>query len=380
MKDFIKRTGSTIAAVTGGIMLFLLLTKIGDRGKGPLSDMTTFFGSKIAGFEKRVTDKRESRSVSLEWFNRYRYNPRLMATSDTVFLGSYDDKTAESYESIVELENAIDAKFPIISLYTAWGSKTIQVFPLIRAQAIYDIGSLPLITWEPWLDDFDPAVFPIDAKAENKNMGGMKKIAAGGFDVYIDKWAADAKSFGKPFILRLGHEMNDPYRYPWGPQNNKPEEYVAAWKHIVERFKKAGAYNVYFLWSPHPAYRFQEYYPGDDYVDWTGTTVLNYGNVATWSQWWSFAEIFDRAYKEFVSYKKPVMITEFGCLATGGSRQQWFSQALDSITYRYPAVKSVVFYHNHSDFTTSYKILDWSFRTDDSVTTAIRRSVLTWKK
>src|SRR6185369_3819852 len=49
--------------------------------------------------------------------------------------------------------------------------------------------------------------------------------------------------------LRFAHEMNDPYRYPWGPQNNSKEEYIYAWQHVWQRFQKAGARNVIWTWS-----------------------------------------------------------------------------------------------------------------------------------
>lgn len=380
MKTILIRLGFIVLALAGGALIFFFLLKIGDTGKGPLSDLTSAFSSNVASLEKKITDKRESRSASLQWFNRYRYNPKLMITADTIFLGAYDDRTAESYESIVALEDSLQVKLPLISLYTAWGSKSIQEFPQLRAQAIYDLGSIPVITWEPWLDDFDPERFPIDPNAENKNLGGMKLIAEGKFDAYIDSWAAAAKEFGHPFFLRLGHEMNDPYRYPWGPQNNKPEEFIAAWRHIKERFLKAEATNVLFLWSPHPAYSYKEFYPGHDMVDWTGVTVLNYGTVATWSQWWSFQDIFNKCYADLSLYGKPIMVTELGSLVTGGDRAQWFSQAMDSFTVNYPAVKAVVFFHTHDDLTTTYKAIDWSFKTDAKVVQALRHSFTTWSK
>ena len=208
----------------------------------------------------------------MQWF-KYRNNKGILNAPDVMMLGAYDDQTLESYESLISLERTVNTEFPIISLYTAWGSKKNEVFPSLRAQAIFDLGSLPLITWEPWLDDFDPQNFPVKADDQNKNKNGLKAIAEGKFDSYIDKWASDAKEFGSPFFLRLGHEMNDPYRYPWGPQNNKPEDFIAAWKHVRERFQQAGAVNAIWVWSPHPGYSYKEFYPGPDYVDWVGATT-----------------------------------------------------------------------------------------------------------
>lgn len=55
--------------------------------------------------------------------------------------------------------------------------------------------------------------------------------------------------------------MNDPYRYPWGPQNNDPSEFVAAFRHVHDVFDSVGASNVIWIWSPHLTYgKFKEYY------------------------------------------------------------------------------------------------------------------------
>ncbi|HSR39108.1 MAG TPA: glycosyl hydrolase, partial [Phnomibacter sp.] len=248
--------------------LFYFITMAGKKESGPLEDMLGVIGSKVASWEKNVVrDNEGSRSASLQWFHVIRNSTIRLNHLDTILTGAYDDNTAESYESIVSLEDSLQFNLPVVSIYTAWGSKKIQVFPLLRAQAIYDLGSIPLITWEPWLNDFDEESYPFLKGVVNKNLNGMNAIAAGKYDGYIDKWAADAKKFGVPFFLRFGHEMNDPYRYPWGVQNNTPWEFIAAWRHIHERFKLAGATNVLWLWSPHPAYQpYADFYPGHEYV------------------------------------------------------------------------------------------------------------------
>ena len=375
MKTVLFRLILVIIALVSGTALFLLLSYAGDKTKGPLDDLITTVNTRVAKLEKEAVDTRGSRSSSLNWFDRYRNSTVVMNKPDSFFMGAYDDNTAESYESIIALEDSLKTKLPIISLYTAWGSKKTEVFPALRAQAIYDLGSMPMITWEPWLDDFDPALFPVDAKAANKNKGGLRAIAEGKFDAYIDKWANDAKNFGHPFFLRFGHEMNDPYRYPWGPQNNKPGDFIAAWKHIKDRFKTAGATNVLWLWSPHPAYPYSDFYPGHDYVDWVGTTTINYGTVATWSQWWTFDDIFGTFYKNVALYNKSIILTELSSLEVGGNRPEWFRQAFYSLRHKYPAVKALVFFHVANDNTTTYKSLDWSFKNDPKVVAVIRQSL-----
>ena len=377
-----KRIGLFLIAVIMGSSIFLLLTQVGKKNKGPLDDLLNTANLSFSKMERNILDKdRGTRMDSLQWFFKYKSSKALFNTLDTILLGAYDDNTTESYEPIIMLEDTLQTKFPIISIYTAWGSKSSQVFPSLRVQAIHNLGSIPMITWEPWLDDFDPQLFPIIASKLNKNKDGLKEIAEGKFDVYIDKWAEAAAQFGAPFYLRLGHEMNDPYRYPWGPQNNRPEDFIAAWRHVHDRFKEKGATSVIWLWSPHSAYMtYPQFYPGHEYVDWIGVTSINYGTVATWSQWWTFDDIFGKFYDSVSLYEKPMIVTEFGSLAVGGDRAKWFKDALTSLPDKYPAVKALVFYHATKDNTTSYKLLDWSFEDEPKVSSAIRESIRSWKK
>jgi hypothetical protein len=379
----IKRVLATVIAMSFGAIIFYLLLMAGQKGKGPLDNLAENVARNVAKLEKRWAgqDGRELRSEKLEWFIPYRGSKIRLNNIDTILLGIYDDSTYNSYEPVVQLEEKLNSVLPILHIYTAWGSQRDQFFPQLRVQAIYDLGSVPLITWEPWLNDFDPSKYPITSKIKNANEGGLQRIASGFYDAFIDQWALEAKSFRRPILVRFAHEMNDPYRYPWGPQNNTPEAFVAAWRYVVDRFRAAGADNVSWIWSPHPSYKgFMDYFPGADYIDWIGSTVLNYGNVAPWSQWWSFDDTFGKAYQELEQLDKPIMITELGCLDIGGNRAQWFQQALDSLPVKYPAVKSVLFFHVGADNTTTYKTLDWTLRQDTATLSAIRNCLMQWKK
>jgi len=372
---------STILAF--GFLIFILLLFAGDKSKGPLQDLFQSVDNHVSRFEKKMAGGtlREQRSTSLKWFDRYRNSKARLNYPDTLFLGVYDNNTAESYEKVIALEDSLNTKLPIIHLYSAWGSKKDEVFPLLRVQAIYDLGSMAMITWEPWLNDFDYGLFPRNEAPDKVNKNGMRAVANGVYDAYIDKWAQDARDFVAPIFVRLGHEMNDPYRYPWGPQNNKPEEFIAAWRHVVERFRMLKADNVIWIWSPHPAYTdYKIYYPGDDMVDWIGIGTLNYGTVAPWSQWWSFNEIFGKCYENLSNYNKPMMISEFGSLEVGGDRTSWYQQALDDLPSQFPAVKSLIFFNNSNDNTTTYKELDWSITNDSKITKSIRESLNGWNK
>lgn len=378
MKSKAYRLGITMIAVLLGVVLVLSLALLGKKGSGPVDHLLDGIGQGITKVENKfILNKREqTRSKSLGWFKKLNVNDLKAGKVSHTLYGAYDDQVSETYQSVVDLEDSLHTVFPIIQLYAAWGSKPEEQFPLSRAEAINALGSVPLITWEPWLADFNEDDYPNIPPKEKRDKLELQAIANGIYDKYIDRWAKDAAKMGSAMFLRFGHEMNDPYRYPWGPQNNKPEDYIAAWRHVVGRFKLAGAKNVIWVWSPHPAYKnYDLYYPGNAFVDWVGAGTLNYGTVASWSQWYSFDQIFGNYYPQFAKYNKPILISEFGSLATGGDREKWYKDALGNMKSKYPLVKAVVFFHVANDNTTTDKALNWYIKDDKEIASIISKLI-----
>jgi hypothetical protein len=73
------------------------------------------------------------------------------------------------------------------------------------------------------------------------------------------------------------------------------------------------------------------------------------------------------------------MITELGCLDVGGNRAQWFKSVFDDLPKKYPAVKSLVFFHSDNDNTTTYKVLNWQIKNDKPTVNAIARAMKGWR-
>lgn len=377
MKKTAYRIGFTLGALLLGILIIIAFTFLGKKSSGPLEDFFTKMGSTVVDIENDylLSQREPIRSKNLDWYNNLRNDKDLLLRPDTVLLGVYDNHYQKSFEHILKLEDSLQTSFSFIQLYIAWGDKPDERFPERYAKTIYKLGSTPFITWEPWLNDFDREEHELPPN-EEPNKNGLKDIVNGDYDFYIDKWANELKDFNEIVFVRLGHEMNDPYRYPWGPQNNQTGDFIAAWKHVVDRFRELNVDNVVWVWSPHPAYyQYGEYYPGDDYVDWVGVGALNYGTVALWSKWWGFDIIFGDYYNWLASFKKPIVVTEFGSLAVGGNREEWYANALDSLPEKYPLLKAVIFYNNDNDKTTLSKTLDWSLNDDSLSIRVVRKSL-----
>jgi len=376
-----QRVAIAALALAGAFVAFALLTSFGSATRGPLASAFDRLASAVDSIEHRVRERfsGRGRGRALAWFDEYRQDPAKLHDPDALLLGAYDGGLPATMTGVVELERRLDTTFPLVQIYTAWGDQPEHQFPLRLATAIWNMGSVPVVTWEPWLSTFDNVRHPFLPLRDQRDPGGLAAVARGDYDFYVDAWAAEAARFGRPLFLRFAHEMNDPYRYPWGPQHNSKEEFIAAWRHVVDRFRRAGAGNVIWVWSPHVAHEYWDlYYPGGDYVDWTATGALNFGPIAYWSRWWTFQEIFGSKYPVLAAFGKPVMIAEFGSLGVGGDRLTWYRDALAALRAEHPRVRALLFFHVAGDRTVTAQEVDWSFEDGSELAKLIAGALRPW--
>ncbi len=101
----------------------------------------------------------------------------------------------------------------------------------------------------------------------------LQSIADGKYDRYLRRYGAQVRSFRHAIIVGFAPEMNGNW-YTWGYMNSPATGWVAAWRHIVDVFRAAGASNVSWLWTPNMIYGgdgpLKDYWPGSNYVTWIG--------------------------------------------------------------------------------------------------------------
>lgn len=165
-------------------------------------------------------------------------------------------------------------------------------FPDAYADAAETRGSALLIAWEPW--DWNR---PADAQPEF----APRLIAAGDYDAHLTSWLTDAASYSADveILVRFAPEMDDSSR-PWSSGTaagaNTPSEYIAMWRHVYA-LKQAIAPDLIFVWNPlnygAGPYAFEDYYPGDAYVDALALDGFNWGyEVAGSAGWQSPDDVF----------------------------------------------------------------------------------------
>lgn len=177
-----------------------------------------------------------------------------------------------------------------------------------------------------------------------KKIAKLKDISAGVYDAYFEEFAESVGEFRDPVFISLNHEMNGdwyPYSQEYSGSGVTSADYIASWRRIVDIFRKAGANNVAWVWSPNVpdvgAIPATKYYPGDEYVDWIGPSFYS-GNSA---------DALDSLYKIY-SPRKPFFITEWATAqeksryyANYPGDAQWIAQFFKSLATKYPRVKAI---------------------------------------
>src|SRR3954447_9659274 len=120
---------------------------------------------------------------------------------------------------------------------------------------------------------------------------------------------------------------------------------VAAWRRYVAIFRREGAGNVAFVWTPivegAATKPFAAFFPGEDFVDYVGLDGYNWGD----ENWRSFGEVFGSGYAQVTGISaKPVVIGETAS-APGPEKGAWIRDAfLREIPRRFPAIAAVAWF------------------------------------
>jgi len=246
----------------------------------------------------------------------------------------------------------------------------------------YAQGATPLITWMP--TDCGNGGFG------NINVLSLPNILDGSWDAYMTQWAAGIAALGYPVFVRWGHEMNIP-SYSWAGQHafgsdgrtdydqvpgsscganplkgcygnsnlyDGPERYIDAYRHVHDLVAPI-APNIVWVWNPNgldwprsstnPWNGYNNYYPGDTYVDWIGVDGYNWGQQSGNGYsfvWATFDDIYRNVFDDLASRHpaKPQMIPELATVEDEmdpNRKANWIHDAYQSAYNNYPLLHVV---------------------------------------
>jgi len=129
-------------------------------------------------------------------------------------------------------------------------------------------SNMSLVTDDP---NFEYAALAIGLSLVNEE----ENVAAGILDHNIDKLGTYLLSLGKrPVFLRIGYEFDG---HLWNHYDK--ESYLKAYKRIKDHLDNMGVTNTAYVWQSvgwvSTPYQLEEWYPGDEYVDWCGFSFFD---------------------------------------------------------------------------------------------------------
>lgn len=278
---------------------------------------------------------------------------------------------ADGAKAISNVERTINHKIGSV----VWFPTFDDPFPLEACNEARKGNAIPHITWEL----FHPSKAGNTVATSDSGFYMINDLLAGKYDAYIDSFAIGAKTFNDPVLIRFLHEFNGNW-YVWGgfkngAKNGGPEKVKKVWCYVVDRFRKIGADNVEWLWTPHgpSTDRSEEewnhvsnYWPGNEYVDWIGLDGYNFFPKDPWGgirPYRSFDDCFRQLYDDCAKLgPQPMMIAEFGCGEFEHetySKPGWMKDAFTKMKTEYPRVKIFTWFN-------ILKEHDWRVNSSDS--------------
>lgn len=145
----------------------------------------------------------------------------------------------------------------------------------------------------------------------------LRSIIDGHSDAYLRSYARSVRLYKHPVILSFAAEMNGSW-YSWGAGHTKPSVFIGAWRHIVNVFKKAGAYNVTWLWTVNStnasAAPLRQWWPGSRYVNVVGIDGYYYRPADT------FGSVFGTTVAQIRTFTRaPILLSETAVGPVAGS-------------------------------------------------------------
>lgn len=318
-----QRWGLAAAVVVVIVLAIVLpLTLTGGGGSPPNRPGPTAIGTPPPSSTASPSETTRSRTTQ-QLLSDGVVNSQLVPRSGAMFgawAGGGTTKVAAQETATADFESIVGRPLDIVQHYYKWD----QAFPLTLERSAMQRGQLPLISW---------------------NGTDVADIVDGSQDSVIESHANAIKSLGQPVLLRWFWEMDGKRK---ADVVRSPEQYIAAWRYVHDKFDAMGVTNARWVWCP-DAFAFddgtaQQYYPGDNEVDWV--CADGYSRKPQKSGQ-TFADVFRSFYQFGVEHGKPMMVGEFGVLNTSpGAQAAWLEQARSQIKQEFPEIKALVYWNS----------------------------------
>ena len=201
---------------------------------------------------------------------------------------------------------------------------------------IWKSGRVPFLTWYPITSNVYPTPVDICQRICNHEFDSYLLLCCNALLNFFSLAQLDPILGSPKIYLRFAHEMNISTSYYSNPNN-----FIAMWKYVFNFLRNNGITEdkLLFIFCPNimdvGSPPFEDYYPGDAYVNWNGLDGYNWGATYWRNTYWnSFESLFKPALERMVNLSaNPISICEFGttCKVPTGydvaAKEQWLADA-----------------------------------------------------
>ena len=343
---------ATCAGVAAGITLSTIVRDTGDAPRSPVADRGTPMPSGESSNDVIAPATSPSSTVGAttaptKGSGPCRVTARLVPTCGALWGVSPDS------DGLAALEQRTNRKFDLVQYWHGIDQGDVPRQAELKTAA-------------------EGRVLHYNFAAKNWGAGPARyaDIAGGTYDAAIDQQARNFRKFGKPVFVTFDHEADNKTRRARGTQ----QEFVAAWRHMHDRYAAAGADNVVWVWvvtgySGNFA-QIPSLYPGNTYVDWVSWEAENGAGCPASNTDPSKAQSFEQLVKPFYDWLKttgaksgidagkPYMITGFGTIIyrqNPGLSVEWYRK-VPGVLKKYPQIKAVQLWNSTLGATCDFRI------------------------
>jgi hypothetical protein len=194
-------------------------------------------------------------------------------------------------------------------------------------------------------------------------------VAAGKYDAELRRQGRGIASLRSPVFMTFEHEADQPDKQIQGTG----PEFVAAWRHVRDVYRAAGATNAVWVWimmgTADSLGRAAKLWPGNDVVDWIGWNVYNasgcrLGDVDP-ARYMSFADSATIFYRWLtrnrlslgIDTTKPMMISETGSvLYPDAARTAAWYTSIPKALRKMPQIKAVSLFDHTGNSVCDYRV------------------------
>lgn len=294
----------------------------------------------------------------------------MPASSRSVMIGMVSLQAAENVaREMNAYEDLLQKKIASVLRYVTWE----ELFPEFICNSIAQQGAAPLLVWMP-----DWPTRKGDSRREcSPDDTGLNEILAGMHDEYIEQFAEAIHRWGRTLMIRFLYEFNANW-YVWsgyknGGPNGGPDKVKRVWLYVVGKFRELGVRNVQWVWCVHepstlvsrePWNAIEQYWPGDEWVDWLGIDGFNFypeNPERTHPAFLSFDDCFGEMYRQLCTLSdKPIQIMtgtgEFVCEHPPVNKADWVIDMCAKLQQDYMRIALYYWFHHRFNDRADWRI------------------------